>query len=139
MPAIEQRRTIEVGARGFDEGKGIGREANSANRHKDTAHLQGVKITDMSIETNPNKPEDFEEEKPESEDIEWVMDDTPDIAYLSAMCEAYGIADAINVTTKREATIQKRIKRKALAVIDKVVDSIYNDFFDTDTDDSDSD
>lgn len=87
----------------------------------------------MSIEATPTMPEDFEEEK-QDDTPEWVMDDTPDIAYLSAMCEAYQLADSINVTTKRESAIQRRIKRKALAVIDRVVEDIYNEFFDKEPD-----
>lgn len=36
-----------------------------------------------------NMPDEFEPEKVD-EDIEWAYDETTDIEYLNAMCNAYG-------------------------------------------------
>jgi hypothetical protein len=72
-------------------------------------------------------PEDFEPEKVD-EDIEWAYDETTDIEYLNAMCNAYGVADMVNPMTDKETTMKRRIMRKSLAVIDSVVNDIYKDF-----------
>lgn len=64
------------------------------------------------------------------EDIEWVVDDTPDHVYLSVMCEAYLTADSINPMTGREEERKKRIMKKSLMVIDKIVSDMHKEFID---------
>lgn len=75
------------------------------------------------IHTLPYMPEEFEH----NEDIEWVVDDTPDVTYLSVMCDVYTTADGINAMSEADEKRKKRIMRYSLAIIDKLTIEVYKD------------
>lgn len=83
------------------------------------------------IENKPYMPEGFEPTIEEQE-TEFVIDDTPDHVYLSAMCEAYVTADMVNPMSGEDEKRKARIMSRSLRLIDRIVGEIYKDFISRD-------
>jgi hypothetical protein len=83
----------------------------------------------MIAENEELKPE-LAEEQPE--EVEWVIDETTNGDYLSMMYWAVEICETVTTMTKADEQRKAKIQRKALKITEKIIDEVYNDFFDRD-------
>ncbi|AXH76566.1 MAG: hypothetical protein [Bacteriophage sp.] len=85
----------------------------------------------MADETKPT-----DESTPLDEGIVWE-DATTDSEYIAACYNALGAIDDLDTAmmSKAAESAVKRIRRRSLAIIDKCIDNLYSELFETDEND----
>lgn len=85
----------------------------------------------MATDTTETAPLDIE-----NDGIEW-QDATTDSEYIAACYNALGALENIDTAmmSKSAESVVKRIRRRSLAIIDKCIDNLYSELFETDEND----
>lgn len=70
------------------------------------------------------------QQKPTSDEIEWVADETTNADYISMAWHAYDIMESLDPMTESEKMRKRRLQKKCIKIIEKCINEVYDDLFD---------